>query len=147
MQTRVRIAAAGLCSIFALAAPAASLELISEREAKMTKVPFDIERGAVGRGPSIKIYGPKKSESSASPFNLQIRFEAYGGAAVDEKSIRVIYFSWPRTDITSRLLPQLRDRLVDLRDVTAPAGAHQLEITVRDSRGYERTVLYEFTIE
>lgn len=147
MPTWMRLAAAGLYAMFTLAAPAAAFELISEKEGKMTKVPFDSERGAVGRGPSIKIYGPRKSEPSASPFNLQIRFEAYGGAAIDGRSLRVIYFTWPRTDITSRLLPQLRDQVVDLRDVTAPAGAHQMEITVRDSRGYERIVLYEFEIE
>ncbi len=128
-------------------AVSAGIELISNKEGQMTKVPFDVDRHAVGRGPSIKIYGPKKSEPSANPFNLQIKFEAFGGASIDPSSIRVLYFSWPRADLTSRLLPELRDGVIDLRDATAPNGDHQLEISVRDSRGYERAVLYEFRVE
>lgn len=147
MAKLVRVAAILVLAHVIWAKPASAFELISAKEGKMEKVPFEVNRHAVGRGPSIRIYGPKKSEPSAVPFDLQIRFEAYGGATIDEDSLRVIYFSWPRTDLTSRLRPKLLGGALHLQDVSAPPGEHQLQITVRDSRGYEREVLYEFRIE
>ena len=128
-------------------APAAAFELITSEEARLPKEPFTLESGGVGRGPSIEIRGPKKGVYNPSPFELQIYFKAFGGATIDPNSIEILYWTARRRDLTSRLMPFYKDNAISLSGATAPRGQHEIQVSVTDSNGFGRTLIYAFQID
>jgi hypothetical protein len=133
----------------ATASSALVLDLITEEEAAAAKIrtrPFRRDAAAIGRGPSIDVRGPKKDDYTISPFELEIRFKAYGGAKIDPDSINIRYWSDPRRSLTARLKPFYKDNVIRVPAAKAPKGKHQVEISVNDSNGFGRTLIYDFQV-
>jgi hypothetical protein len=129
------------------AAPVTAFELITAGEARLLKKPFTLESGGIGRGPSIEVRGPKKGVYTPSPFELKIYFKAFGGATIDPTSIEILYWTDPRRDLTSRLMPFYRDNIISISGAAAPRGQHEIQVSVTDSNGFGRMLIYAFQID
>lgn len=142
----------GLGWIFWLMAAADStyaFDLITYEDTTLTTRPFDeIEVGSdfILLGPSIEIRGPKKGEYTSSPFKLEIHFIPGDSADINPDSIEIHYWSYPRVNLTSRLKPFLKGNVIAIADARAPRGRHQIKISVKDSKKYPNTQVYEFDV-
>jgi hypothetical protein len=131
---------AGLLTAFAavtwLAAPAwAAHILITSDEAKLPppKGAFAVDRRGVTRGPKISLVSD--TEPVHSPMHLQFKFESFGGAKIDEDSVKVTYLRTPNVDLTSRIKPFVQITGIDVPDAELPAGDHMVRVDVKDSDG------------
>jgi hypothetical protein len=113
----------------------AAFQLVSEQESAYPDDPDQRRRGAPTAGPQIEVVSPALSGLITSPFHLKIRFKAHGGAAVDRESITITYKKIPAIDVTQRINGFVVGDDIDIAEAELPAGTHQFEITVRDSRG------------
>jgi hypothetical protein len=123
---------------------AGAVQLISEPEAKL---PDDDTRSrGISRGPKILLISPApKAGFIRSPFNLKLRFQSFGGAAIDLDSIVITYKKIPPIDLTQRVRTFLQSNGIDLDDAEAPPGEHRFRVDVKDSDGRAGTT--EFTIK
>jgi hypothetical protein len=127
-----------------------ALDLITYDEAKQTTKSFD--EGEIGSdfillGPSIEIrHGPRKGDLTSSPFKLEIHFIPGDSATINPDSIEIRYWSWPRVILTSRIKPFLKGNVISIADARAPRGRHEIEIKVKDSKGYDGILVYEFEV-
>lgn len=127
-----------------------AFDLITHDEAKQTTRPFD--EGEIGSdfillGPSIEIpHGPRKGVQTSSPFKLEIHFIPGDSASINPDSINIRYWSNPRVNLTSRLKPFLKGNIISIAEARAPRGQHAIEIKVKDSKGYDSTLVYEFDV-
>lgn len=128
------------------ASSALAFDLITKEEAGMKQTPFKRDHAAIGRGPSI-VVTPKSDELTYNPFELEIRFTAYGGAKIDPDSINIRYWSNRRLSLTQRLKPFYKGNVIKAPGARAPSGKHQVEISVNDSHGFGRTAIHDFTVE
>lgn len=125
-----------------------ALDLITYEEARMPTRPFDeLEGGSnfILLGPSIEILWPKK-ELTSSPFRLEIHFIPGDSAGINPDSIDIRYWSNPPINLTSRLKPFLKGNVIAIAEVRAPRGRHGIEIKVKDSKGYDGYLVYEFDV-
>jgi hypothetical protein len=131
-------AAACLAVLFAAARPAAAFQLITPAEAALPAgtVPSFEVRGSPTRLPSITIVSPPPRGGAVySPLLFQLRFAAYGGAAIDPDSVVVTYVKNPDIDITPRIKPFISASGIDIPQAEAPPGLHQFWIVLKDNAG------------
>jgi hypothetical protein len=128
------IAIAAVVSSAAIPASAAHV-LITEEEAKLPppKGAVATDRRGVTRGPKIKYV--EESEPIHSPMHLQLTFESFGGAKIDQDSVKVTYLRTPNVDLTPRIKSFVQATGIDIPDVQLPAGDHMVRVDVKDSDG------------
>jgi hypothetical protein len=109
--------------------------LITQDEAKLPppKGAFAVDRRGVTRGPKISIVGD--TEPLHSPIHLQLKFESFGGAKIDEDSVKVTYLRTPNVDLTARIKPFVQMTGIDVPDAELPVGDHMVRIDIKDSDG------------
>ena len=113
------------------------LVLITPEEARLPATQVVAEGRGITRRPTIMLVTPDGPTSS--PTRLQIRFQAFGAAAIDSSSIRVTYVRYPEIDITYRLQPYLSAGGIDVPLAAIPAGDHTLRIDLKDVEGRPAT--------
>src|SRR5882672_3807566 len=102
---RFIVAAACIVGLFVSFNGAVAMQLVTEQEAMLPDDTLGEKRG-VTRGPDIDIVFPAVNAGLVrSPFNLKIRFKAYGGSKIDRESILVTYRKIPLIDMTQRIMP------------------------------------------
>jgi hypothetical protein len=108
--------------------------LISAEEAKLPppKGAVAVDRRGITRGPKIIVLS---SEPVHSPMHLQLKFEAFGGAKIDEDSVKVLYLRTPNVDLTERVKPFVQASGIDFPDAELPVGDYMLRIDLKDSDG------------
>lgn len=113
--------------------------LITEQEATLPppKGAVAVATRGITRGP--KIDPVSKLDGVKSPIRLQLKFESFGGATIDTKSLKVTYLKSPSVDLTSRVQPFIQPTGIDMPDATLPPGEHQLRVDVKDSDGRTAT--------
>jgi hypothetical protein len=119
-----------------LSAPASAAHvLITEDEAKLPppKGAIAADRRGVTRGPKIILVGD--TEPLHSPVHLQLKFESFGGAKIDEDSVKVTYLRTPNVDLTPRIKPFVQMSGIDVPDAELPVGDHMVRVDVKDSDG------------
>lgn len=130
----------------AFAAQAAPL--ITEKEAKLP--PGDgasIATRAITRGPGIRVLAPEPgSVAVRSPFQFKVAFEPRGGARIDPSTVKIVYVKTPNVDLLERVKVGLSDKGIELDAAEAPAGEHQIRVTVQDSEGRQTSHLIGFTV-
>jgi hypothetical protein len=123
--------------------PLCAMELITEAEARLPDDPSQI-RG-LSRGPVVSLVNPAPTAGLIrTPFNLRVKFEAFGGARVDTDSVVVTYKKVPAIDLTQRIKSFIDTNGFNVVDVQVPPGEHRIRVDVADSGG--RKGWTEFTI-
>jgi hypothetical protein len=109
--------------------------LITQDEAKLPppKGAFAVDRRGVTRGPKISLVGD--TAPLHSPIHLQLKFESFGGAKIDEDSVKVTYLRTPNVDLTARIKPFVQMTGIDVPDAELPVGDHMVRVDVKDSDG------------
>jgi hypothetical protein len=109
--------------------------LITQDEAKLPppKGAFAVDRRGVTRGPKISLVGD--TEPLHSPIHLRFKFESFGGAKIDEDSVKVTYLRTPNVDLTARIKPFVQMTGIDVPDAELPVGDHTVRVDVKDSDG------------
>ena len=71
--------------------------LITESEAALPAAAGGVTMRGITRGPTVKLVNPAETKS---PFDLKVKFQAHGGAAIEPGSVKVVYLKSPAVDIT-----------------------------------------------
>lgn len=121
---------AGLCC----ALSAQAVTLIKADEAKLPAAAGALNTRGITRGPAIKVLTPDLS-SLRSPFDLQVAFEARGGAKIDPAATKIIYLKATPVDLLPRVKSGLSETGLTLPGAETPPGEHQIQISVQDSEG------------
>jgi hypothetical protein len=131
------------------AAPAGAFELVTRAEAELPpgSIPMLALRGSPTRRPNIIVISPAPNAGVVySPVDLKLRFQAFGGAAIDRDSIVVTYIKQPTIDITQRLIPFITAEGITIAQAQVPPGKHQFWIELRDKDGRIGGAEVDFTI-
>lgn len=133
--------------LFLLSPPVAAVQLITEFEASLPPPPSTaFKTRGITRGPAIRLLSPETATPVKSPFSLKMTFEARGGASIDPASIRINYLRTPSIDLLDRVKPGLSASGLDLSHTEAPAGEHQIKVSVQDSEGRQTTSIIHLTV-
>lgn len=126
--------ASAATALFAAPASAAHV-LITQDEAKLPppKGAFAVDRRGVTRGPKISLVSD--NEPFHSPMHFQLKFESFGGAKIDEDSVKVTYLRTPNVDLTPRIKPFVQMTGIDVPDAELPVGDHMVRVDLKDSDG------------
>ena len=126
--------ASAMTPLFSAPASAAHV-LITQDEANLPppKGAIAVDRRGVTRGPKIILVGDM--EPLHSPVHLQLKFESFGGAKIDEDSVKVTYLRTPNVDLTPRIKPFVQVTGIDVPDAELPVGDHMVRVDVKDSDG------------
>ncbi|HQH28862.1 MAG TPA: hypothetical protein PLP17_15825, partial [Oligoflexia bacterium] len=102
---------------------------------------------AITRGPGIKLLSPEPGAAAVkSPFVFKVAFEPRGGAKIDPATVKIVYVKTPNVDLLDRVKVGLSEKGIELDAAEAPAGEHQIRVSVQDSEGRQSTQLIAFTV-
>lgn len=140
------------CCLFALALPfsaaSAGTILIKPEEAALPSPPEAPSIALVTRGitrkPNIVLTSPEASVSS--PFNLNFKFQAHGGAAIKPETFHAIYLKTPNVDLTARMKPFVTAEGVNMSGAEAPPGKHVIKVTVTDNADREGSFVFVLNV-
>ena len=139
--------AIAMAMFWALMTMAQAAPLIKEDEARLPAASGALLTRGITRGPGIKVLSPDPAAMSVkSPFNLKVAFEPRGGAKIDPASVKVTYLKSPAVDLLDRVRPGLSERGIDLAGAEAPAGEHQIRVTVQDSEGRQTNTIINLKV-
>lgn len=132
-----------LCAMSVQAGP-----LISDKEARLPPGESGtMTTRAITRGPGIKVLAPEPGAAAVrSPFLFKVAFEPRGGAKIDPATVKIVYIKTPNVDLLDRVKVGLSDKGIELDAAEAPAGEHQIRVTVQDSEGRQSSQLISFTV-
>ena len=60
--------------------------------------------------------------------------------------MKIVYVKTPSVDLLDRVKVGLSDKGIELDAAEAPAGEHQIRVSVQDSEGRQTTQLISFTV-
>lgn len=133
--------------ILALAAAAQAAPLIKEEEAKLPAPGGALTTRGITRGPGIRLLSPDPAgQAVKSPFNFKVAFEPRGGAKIDPASVKVTYLKSPAVDLLERVKPGLSEHGIELAGAEAPAGEHQIRVSVQDSEGRQSNAILNLKV-
>jgi hypothetical protein len=137
-------AAAALALVFATAAGAAPLQLVTPAEVRQEQQaaagapepPRTRSLGAPRSGTQIRIVAPNAGGAVPAPLRLEVAFEAAPGARIVPATFRVLY-GVLKIDLTERLRSQARisETGMVLEQAQVPDGVHRLFMQVSDDKG------------
>ena len=97
-------------------------------------------------GPKVIVRDPGEVAEVTPPVTIDVAFEADAGAAVDLKSLKVIYLKLFGIDITKRLRPYLTADGIHAVNAPLAPGHHTIEISVNDTAGRRTVERFSFTV-
>jgi hypothetical protein len=114
---------------------AQAVTLITDSEAQLPKAAKAESRAGLTRGPGIEIVTPQAEELVRSPARIAIRFVPHGGGQIAPDSVKLVYMSNPRVDLTERVKAYIKGDSLIIPDAEMPVGTHQLMLQVKDNEG------------
>jgi hypothetical protein len=127
-------------------AASAGTVLIKPEEAALPSAPsapsIALSTRGITRRPNIILTSPEASVSS--PFNLDIKFQAHGGSTIKPESFHMIYLKMPNIDLTSRVMPFVTAKGVNMVGAEAPPGRHSIKVMISDSA--DRKASFDFVL-
>ena len=146
MLSRSLIISIILCATATLA-HSQTVQLITAAEAKLPNATSHGASRAITRGPGIKVVSPDPAmKSIRTPFDFKIVFEPRGGAKIDPSSATITYLKNPAVDLTERLKSGIRPDGLHIHGATAPAGEHQIRISVKDNDGRQTSEVFSLNV-
>ena len=123
--------------------------LVTEGEAMLASPP--IARGTPDlpkNGPVIKIDRPALAPEIATPFPVEVTFEARpGGSPVKMDSLKVTYLKIIEVDVTERFKPYIKDNRVIVEKANVPQGRHRLKILITDQNGNQTAEILQVNVK
>ena len=114
--------------------------LITEQEASLPPETAVVGSRGITRGPRIELVQPR--ETSHSPMRFQLKFQSFGGVAINIDSLRMVYLKTPEIDITPRVARFAQAIGVDIPDAEIPAGEHYIRVELADFDGRTRSSIF-----
>jgi hypothetical protein len=135
------------CLAASVSVSASATVLISSDEAKLPppKGAVAIDRRGITRAPKIILVSG--AEPLHSPLHLQLKFESFGGAKIDENSVKVTYLRTPNVDLTSRVKSFVLPTGIDMPEAELPAGDYTLRVDIKDTDGRVGTTIFVLQVE
>jgi hypothetical protein len=126
-----------------------AIELITPQEAALPDAAgarqFDT-RG-VTRGPKIRVLSPAPDAGVVkSPLNLLLKFETYGGAAIDPLSVKVSYLKTPAVNLTQRISTLVTSGGIEVHAAEVPPGTHYIRVEIKDDAGRIGSIVFPLTV-
>jgi hypothetical protein len=126
--------------------PAAGVELITKQEAALPDaVGVNVSLGLRGvtRGPKVEVLSPAPDAGQVtSPLDLHLKFQAYGGSAIDPLSVKLTYLKKPAINLTPRIVETINAAGIDAPDVEIPPGTHYLRVEIKDKAGRQGSAIF-----
>jgi hypothetical protein len=97
--------------------------------------------------PKITILSPQGQHTLIPPVNIEVRFEAGQDSQINPESVKILY-GWLNLDITKRIKDKatITETGIVARQVTFPAGKHNLKIQITDTRGRKAEKKFRFSV-
>jgi hypothetical protein len=136
--TATLYAVACVSGFFAATMPAEAFQLITPEEAALpaAAIPTPQLRGSPTRRPIVIVVWPSPDAGFVhSPFDLKLRFRAFGGAEIDRDSVVVTYLKQQPIDITQRIMPFITADGIEVSRAEVPPGRHEFWIELKDKDG------------
>ena len=135
--SRILYAAACGAAICFASGEARAIVLITPQEAAL---PDDVgaqqlDKRGVTRAPRILVLSPAPDAGAGavrSPVNLLVKFESYGGAAIDPLSVKVVYLKNPNINLTQRISTSVTASGIDVHSAEVPPGTHNIRVEVKE---------------
>jgi hypothetical protein len=145
------VRAAAVCGTALLLAvgEARAIVLITAQEAALPDAvgALQIDRRGVTRGPKILVLSPAPDAGVVkSPVNLLLKFETYGGAAIDPLSVKVVYLKSPNINLTQRISTLVTSSGIEVRDAEVPPGTHHIRVEIKDNAGRIGSVIFPILV-
>lgn len=134
--------------------------LVTQQEFDRERQVFQNEKPATGHpsaraaqpedrsAPKIEIKQPDPSKPLKAPVNIIITFNAASDAKIVLSSLRVLYGTFIKLDITDRIKKNAKLDEAGLRaeGVSLPAGTHNVSISIADDHRRVATRAVQFTV-
>jgi hypothetical protein len=145
------VCAAAVCGTALLLAvgEARAIVLITAQEAALPDAvgALQIERRGVTRGPKILVLSPAPDAGVVkSPVNLLLKFETYGGAAIDPLSVKVVYLKRPNINLTQRISTLVTSNGIEVHGAEVPPGTHHIRVEIKDNGGRTGSVIFPILV-
>jgi hypothetical protein len=122
-----------------------SVLLVTEEEAARPRTRATVEE--LDDGPVISIVSPENGATLSGPFRLYIEVvKKEDGADILMDTLKVRYMTMIPIDITDRVRDYIQDTNLDVPDAEFPAGEHQAEIYIEDSKGNASSKLFRVKV-
>jgi len=104
---------------------------------------------AVLDAPKILVKSPVASASLISPVDIEVHFEAASGAAIDMKSLKILYLLLFKKDVTNRILEHadIGADFLKASGANLPAGKHAFILKIQDTQMREASQKFEIVVE
>lgn len=112
----------------------AAVVLITVDEAKLPPSQEVAWSRGITRAPRIEVSDSIDGQLQ-SPFHFKLGFRAFGGSAIDPRSVIVNYLRKSEVDLTPRVRAFVRPSGIDIPDTEAPPGEHTIRVLVQDTEG------------
>jgi hypothetical protein len=66
--------------------------------------------------------------------NPLLKFESYGGAAIDPLSVKVVYLKMPNINLTQRVSSSVTASGINIQSVEVPPGTHNIGVEEKTKR-------------
>jgi hypothetical protein len=145
----VCIAAVCGTALLFTAAEARAFVLITPQEASLPEAvgAQQIDRRGVSRGPKILVLSPAPDAGAVgSPVHLLLKFETYGGAAIDPLSVKVVYLKTPNINLTQRISTSVTSSGIEVRAADVPPGTHHIRVEIKDNAGRTGSVIFPILV-
>lgn len=119
---------------WASTASAAAVVLITVDEARLPPSQQVASFRGITRAPRIEV-SDHIDRQLQSPFHFKLGFRAFGGSAIDPKSVVVTYLRRSEIDLTPRVRAFVRPSGIDIPETEAPPGEHSIRVLVQDTEG------------
>jgi hypothetical protein len=92
---------------------------------------------AITRNPKIFLVSPAAAVASESLIHFEVEFQAFNGAQIEPRLVKVTYLTQSRIDLTPRVAAFIRSDGIDIPRAQAARGKHLIRIDVADTEGRE----------
>jgi len=99
--------------------------------------------------PRIHVKSPAASASLVSPVDIEVYFEAANGAAIDMKSLKILYVLLLKKDVTNRILEhaELGPDFLKVTGANLPAGKHAFILKIQDTLMRKASRKFEIVVD
>ena len=99
--------------------------------------------------PRIHVKSPAVSAPLVSPVDIEVHFEAANDAAIDMKSLKILYVLLFKKDVTNRILEhaQLGPDFLKVTGASLPAGKHAFILKIQDTLMRKASQKFEIVVD
>jgi hypothetical protein len=146
---RIRTAAVCAAAVLFTVGEACGFVLITEQESALPDAAGarQLDMRGITRGPKILVLAPAPDAGVIkSPVDLLLKFETYGGAAIDPLSVKVTYLKTPAINLTQRIGTSITPNGIALHAAEAPPGTHYIRVEAKDSAGRVGSIIFPLMV-